>query len=207
MTNPDYTHICVLVDQSGSMAPIKDDTEGAINAFVKDQNIEGKHTTLTLVVFDTKRTLLHDHIDIAEVPEFWLRPSGMTALLDAIGETVKDTGEWLGTLAEDERPGKVIFVIMTDGHENSSREYSQAAIAETIKHQSELYAWEFTYLGANQDAITVAQSMGIQAQHAMTYAAGNVGVAVGAASASVTRSRMGGDRSYTEAERAAVVSN
>lgn len=205
MTDSDYTHIAFLVDQSGSMFSIKTDTEGAVNQFITDQREVGGHATLTMVTFDTRVTLVHDKITLADAPTFELHPSGMTALLDAIGTTIKSTGDWLSTLDEDKRPGKVIFVIMTDGLENSSKEYTPEAVAAATQLQAETYGWEFNYLGANQDAIAVARDLGIAQDFTVTYSGEHVANAVGAASASVTRSRTGGDRSYTEAERSAAV--
>jgi len=205
MTDSDYTHLTILVDSSGSMQKIKSDTEGAINTFIEEQKKGPGRVTLTLTTFDTTVKIVHEHIDIAESPEFVLHPTGMTALYDAMGITMAATGAWLASLPEEQRPGKVIFVVMTDGHENSSKEYTAEQIADLTQLQARDYAWEFTYLGANQDAILVAKQMGIDPQFALTYAGQAVGQAVGAASASVSRSRMGGNRAYTEAERTAAM--
>src|SRR5262249_11735119 len=98
-------------------------------------------------------------------------PRGTTALLDAIGRTINVTGKRLAALPESARPEKVIFVILTDGYENSSREFKVEQINDMIRHQRDVYAWEFVFIGANQDAITSASQMGIQAANALTFAA------------------------------------
>jgi hypothetical protein len=207
MTNQDYTHITLVVDRSGSMADIKSDTEGGVNTFIEQQKQLPGKTTLTLSTFDTYFDIVHDHVDIAEVPPFVLHPRGMTALFDAMGKSIAETGEWLSSLTEDERPGKVIFVTVTDGFENASREFTQQTVFASVTEQTNTYAWEFTFLAADPSAIAVGASMGISPDHSMAYAAANVGETFSVASDSVTRSRTGRDRAYTEAERSAVVSN
>jgi len=88
-------------------------------------------------------------------------PRGNTALLDAIGQTLNTVGARLSKTPEAERPGKVIVVILTDGMENASKEFSAARVKEMITEQHGKYSWEFVYLGANQDAFKVGNSYGI----------------------------------------------
>ena len=94
----------------------------------------------------------------------------MTALYDAVGRTINSVGQRLALLTEDERPNQVLFVIMTDGFENASREFNSAKTSEMIAHQRSLYKWEFTFIGANQDAVLSAKEIGIAAGNALTYA-------------------------------------
>jgi hypothetical protein len=103
------------------------------------------------------------------VPHCHLEPRGNTALLDAVGRAIVETGERLRALPENERPGLVVFVIVTDGQENSSREYTKARVKEMIEHQQNVYKWQFTYLGANQDAFAEAGGMGIRLAGAAHY--------------------------------------
>jgi hypothetical protein len=117
------------------------------------------------------------HVPLGEVPPYRLVPRGGTALLDAVGFAFAGEGEWLASLPEHERPGTVIAVIATDGMENSSREYNRTQIQEIIKRQQEAYNWQILFIGANMNAVQVASSYGISAQHAMTFRASPAGAA------------------------------
>ena len=132
-------------------------------------------------------------------------PQGSTALLDAIGRTINDTGKRLERMAEDQRPEKVIFVVLTDGEENASREFSAEKVNDMITHQRDAYKWEFVFLGANQDAITTASRLGIQPQNALTYAANSVGTkqAYRSLSANMLKMRSGAtsDMGFTDEDR------
>jgi uncharacterized protein YegL len=205
MTNPDYTHITLVVDRSGSMTAIKTETEGGVNDFIAEQKKLPGKTTLTLSTFDTHFDIVHDHVDINEVPPFVLDPRGFTALFDAMGKSIHETGAWLATLPEDERPGKVIFVTVTDGQENASREFTQQTVFAAVTEQTNTYAWEFSFLAADPSAIKVGTAMGINPNNSMAYDPNNIGATFNIASASVARSRQGQDRAYTEAERSAAV--
>ena len=153
---PDLTDITLVVDRSGSMEQVQKDAQGGVNSFIKEQAKEPGEALLTLVQFDTEYEFLHEGVPISQVPEYKLVPRGMTALLDAVGRAINETGERLSKMKEQDRPGLVIFVVMTDGLENSSKEFSKDLIKEMIKRQQEKYNWHFTFLGANQDAIATA---------------------------------------------------
>lgn len=196
MPRPDLCDITVVLDRSGSMASVASDTVGGFRAFVEDQKKAPGSAVLTLVQFDTEYEFVHRGLPIASVPPLEFRPRGGTALLDAIGRAVVETGERLAAQPESDRPGKVVFVILTDGQENSSREYTRARVAEMIRHQREVYAWDFVFLGANQDAIAVAGSMNIAPDAALTYASNSVGTraAFAAASRGMTSNRLAASR-------------
>ena len=169
----DYTHITMILDRSGSMDSVQDDTIGGFNAFLKDQQTQPGHATLSLVQFDDQYERLHDFAPIGTVAELsraTFQPRGSTALLDAMGRAIHETGRALSLLPEDRRPAKVIVVTLTDGYENASRKFTRQDIFSQITHQREHYAWEFVFIGANQDAISTGESIGIQASHAITYA-------------------------------------
>jgi hypothetical protein len=196
-----FTDITILLDRSGSMRHVCDDTIGGINAFIEgQQNLPGK-STLSLIQFDDKyepNFVGHDIKIIKIAPKLTrdtYQPRGWTRLLDAIGRAIDETGERLAAMPEDQRPGKVIFVIQTDGFENDSRVFrgdeGRMKIADKIRHQTEVYNWQFVFLGANQDAIIVAQGIGIAPKAAMTYAAKDDGTskAFMAASSYVTKMR------------------
>ena len=140
----DYTHIAIILDRSGSMKQIKDDTIGGFNQFLEDQQKEEGYATVTLAQFDSSYELLEDFTDIGEVPlltEETFIPRSMTALQDAIGLTVNSVGQKLAALDEKDRPSKVLICVMTDGDENASRELSPSDIKELVKLQTEEYKW------------------------------------------------------------------
>ena len=177
MTDSQRTLIAVLLDRSGSMESIKSDTEGGFNAFVADQAGHPGEARVTLAQFDTEYEVVYANRPIADVAPLALQPRGMTALYDSIGRLITDVGAELAAAPESERPGKVIVVVLTDGHENSSTEWSHDAVAAVIKRQERDYAWDFVFLGANMDAVAIGQQMGFGADRSMTYAATGAGVA------------------------------
>lgn len=210
MTNPDLTHIYFLLDRSGSMASICDDTIGGFNTFIAEQRKHSSECRVTLAQFDDRYELVYADRAIAEVPALHLQPRGMTALLDAIGRLVTDAGSRLARLPESERPGTVIVGIMTDGHENASREWTHSAVKALIQHQSEVYDWEFLYMGADQDAIEVGTGLGVAAARSVTYSRGSTAMAMSSTSAMVDRVRRAKaagmsakDVGYSTEERAA----
>jgi len=175
----DLTDISIVLDRSGSMQSVKDDTIGGLNAFLKEQQAQPGDANLTLAQFDDLYEIVHDAVPIKNVPELTDKtfvPRGMTALLDAIGKTIVNTGVRLAAMPEDQRPGRVIFVILTDGEENHSKEYDLGRINAMIAEQTDKYSWSFVFLGANQDAIKAAMGMGISASHALDFMANSQGV-------------------------------
>lgn len=130
----DLTDITLVVDRSGSMQEMRSDAEGGVNAFIADQAKEPGEALLTLVQFDTEYEFLHSGVPIGQVPKYTLVPRGSTALLDAVGRAINETGERLSKMDEKDRPGLVIFVVMTDGHENASKEFSKPQIKKMIEH-------------------------------------------------------------------------
>lgn len=174
----DKTDITIILDRSGSMQSVKTDTIGGFNSFLEEQQKVSGEASLSLVQFDDQYETVYTDKDInsaAQLTEATFQPRGMTALYDAIGRTINATGQRLANLPEAERPNKVLFVIMTDGFENSSQEFKAARISEMINHQRNLYKWEFMFIGANQDAVLSAQEMGIPTQAALTYTANAAG--------------------------------
>jgi hypothetical protein len=168
------TEIAFILDQSGSMESIKSGTLEGYNSFLLRQQEENAKypVRFTLTLFNTG---ISEPIHSAVVSEAkpldntTYRPSGGTALLDAIGITVDGLGKRLAETPEQERPDKVIVAIMTDGEENSSRIFNWDQISAKIRHQTEVYKWEFLFLGANQDAIATAARMNIRAESSATY--------------------------------------
>jgi uncharacterized protein YegL len=208
MTRSDLTHIYFLLDRSGSMQSIKSDTEGGFAAFVEEQRKEPGDCRVTLARFDHDYDVVYSGVPVSDVPPLDLQPRGRTALLDAMGRIVTDAGAELGALAEDERPGTVIVAVMTDGHENASKEWTHSAIKSLVEQQTSVYAWQFLYMGADQDAIEVGTSLGVDARYSVTYARGRSREALAGAAAKVSRLRSARSlnpaaamEGYTEAER------
>lgn len=172
MTNPDLTHIEFLLDRSGSMSSIKSDIGGGFDAFVADQRTHPGRTTVSLAQFDDHYEQVYAASDVHDVPALDLVPRGTTAMLDAIGRSITALGSRLSALAEDERPGTVIFAIMTDGLENASKEFTRAAVKALITQQEQVYNWQFLYMGADQDAIEVGAEIGIRADRSLSYGRG-----------------------------------
>ena len=185
----DLTDITLVVDRSGSMEQVREDAEGGVNSFIADQAKEPGEALLTLVQFDTEYEFLHKGVPVSQALEYKLVPRGMTALLDAIGRAINETGERLSSMDEQDRPGLVIFVVMTDGLENSSKEFSKVHIKEMIQRQQEQYNWHFTFLGADQDAFTEAGEMGMRQTGVANYAKEKVANAYMATGAKVARMR------------------
>lgn len=202
----DLTDITIVLDRSGSMSDVAGDTRGGFDSFVKDQQKGAGQAVLTLVQFDHEYEFVHRAKPIKDVPALDFRPRGQTALLDAIGKAITETGERLEKMAEAERPGKVVFVIITDGYENASKEFQKPKILEMITHQREKYGWQFSFLGANQDAIQVGGGMGIPIHSSLTYANSHIGTqsAFRAVSDSTKSFRAGASLnvSYDAAQRA-----
>lgn len=166
--------IVLIIDKSGSMDTIKDDAIGGFNSFLTEQKDIERDANVTFVLFDDRYDLIHNGKDIHEVDELTkktYRPSGTTALLDAVGRTVDRVGERLDELNDSEKPENVIVFILTDGMENASSDYTKDQVKEMIQHQESKYSWEFIYGGANQDAFEEAGGLGIKAQNTFNFEA------------------------------------
>lgn len=172
------TEIIFLLDRSGSMAGLEDDTIGGFNAFIdKQKRLKGK-TIVTTVLFDHEYEILWNGVDANEIKltdkEYYVR--GSTALLDAVGKTIVDVNRRLAKANDDERPDQIIFIITTDGMENSSHEFTYKKIKQLIKHQQEKYDWKFIFLGANIDTGKEADNIGIHKNNAYNFEASESGV-------------------------------
>lgn len=215
----DYTHIIVVLDSSGSMGPRRDDVMGGFNTLLKDQAGGPGEVTMSLYTFadDVRRK----GISLEKLQHFppldnhSYQPGGMTALYDAIGTAIQREGQVLALLPEDRRPGLVTLVIMTDGQENKSREYTLAKVRELLKEQQEKYSWVVQYLGVGLEAFegaaqfdldrgTVAQvgNSGLEAQASYSASSGSItrGRAARAGGQSLREVKTAGG--FTEEERA-----
>ena len=172
------TEIVFILDRSGSMAGLEADTIGGFNALLARQKAEPGEATLTTVLFDDSYELLQDRVGIKDVQpiterEYYVR--GCTALLDAMGRTIRRIVDVQRHMAEEARADKVMFIITTDGQENASREYSFQRVRGMVETQQREFGWEFIFLGANIDAIATASRFGIGADRAANYHADRTG--------------------------------
>lgn len=176
--NNNLTEIVFILDRSGSMAGLEDDTIGGFNAMVEKQKKEQGEALLSAVLFSDGNQVIYDRVDIQKVEPMTdqqYRVGGCTALLDAIGGAVHHIANVHKYAREEDRPAKTIFVITTDGMENASRAYTYDEVQRMVKHEQEKYGWEFLFLGANMDAISAARSFGIRADRAVRYRRDSVG--------------------------------
>ena len=168
------TELVFIIDRSGSMGGLESDTIGGFNAMLKEQQAVEGEAVVTTVLFDDKYELLHDRIDIRAVSPLTEKNytvGGNTALLDALGKTIRKIRDVQEHTAENYRAEKVLFIIITDGEENASREYSAERIKARIEYQKQKYGWEFVFFGANMDAVLEAGKLGISAEYAQNYCA------------------------------------
>lgn len=174
MSNADYTHITVILDRSGSMADIAPDVIGGFNQFLNDQrNVKIGHATLSLIQFDTQQPfeMVHDFRMVPMVPNLnthTYQPRGGTPLLDAVGNGIFALNNSLAAMREHEMPGRVLFVIITDGEENSSRHFSHRDIRNLIEERTRA-GWQFIYLSADLAAFADSDRIAIAESNRMAF--------------------------------------
>ena len=208
MTNPNKTSVTIILDRSGSMNDCRSDTIGGYNTFIEGQKQNPGECEISLIQFNDRSEFVYKSKPVNEAPNLdhtTFVPHGGTALLDAIGKAIIEKGKELEALSEDERPSKVIMVIITDGDENTSKEFTKEKIAALIKQQTDVYSWVFTFLAANQDAIATAKTYSIAADNSLNFSStksGGAARAFAAASSYVGRTRCGSaSKGYTVDER------
>lgn len=176
--NKDYTHITFVIDRSGSMSSCWADTIGGIKSFIQDQKKNKEKCTFSLYNFDNVIEQNLDFTDLQLVSEavedFGISPRGGTALYDAIGKAISETGSKLKSINEKDRPGRVIFVVQTDGQENSSKEYKASNIKKLVKEQTDKYSWQFQFIGADERSVLDATDiLGFNSQNTAFYNTSN----------------------------------
>ena len=176
--NNNLTEIVFILDRSGSMEGLESDTIGGFNAMLEKQKQEPGEALLSTVLFSNRSQVLYDRVDIRKVEpmtEQQYQVGGSTALLDALGGAIHHIGNVHKYAREEDRPGKTIFVITTDGMENSSRIYNNEKVKKMVEHEQEKYGWEFLFLGADMDAFAAARSFGIREDRVARYYKDRVG--------------------------------
>ncbi|MBQ8995816.1 MAG: VWA domain-containing protein [Oscillospiraceae bacterium] len=168
----DCTELVLILDRSGSMSGLEDDTIGGFNSMIEKQKKEEGDAYVSVVLFDDRSEVIYDRVDIKKVEpmtdkQYYVR--GCTALLDAVGGAIHHIGTVHKYAREEDRPGKTVFVIITDGMENASRRYDYEQVRKMIERQQEQYHWEFLFLGANIDAAKEAGRMGIRRGRSANY--------------------------------------
>ena len=175
------TELVMILDRSGSMGGLESDTIGGYNSMLQKQSKEEGDVLVSTVLFDDYSKVVHDRVPIGEIKpltdkEYYVR--GCTALLDAIGGAIHHIGNIHKYAREEDRPEKTIFVITTDGMENASEHYTFDQVRRMVNRQQERYGWEFIFLGANMDAVSVAGNIGIRRNRAVEYLNDGAGIAL-----------------------------
>ena len=166
------TELVFILDRSGSMAGLEGDTIGGFNALIRKQKKEEGEAYVSVVLFDDRSEVLYDRVDLAKVEpmndrQYYVR--GCTALLDAVGGAVRHIRNVHRYARSEDVPEKTLFIITTDGMENASRQYTYEEVKRLIEQQKRDASWEFLFLGANIDAVSVAGRFGIAPDRAVTY--------------------------------------
>ena len=173
------TELVFILDRSGSMAGLESDTIGGFNGMIAQHRSEGGDVLVSTVLFDHENEVIHDRVRIADVPvltskEYYTR--GSTALLDAMGDGIRHIKNVHKYARPEDRPARTMFIITTDGMENSSTRYTADQVRAMVKKQEKEAGWEFVFLGANIDAVQVAGGLGIRAENAVEFACDAAGV-------------------------------
>lgn len=179
-----YCHICVILDESGSMSGVKNDLIGGFNEFLQKQQAEPGEATISLIKFNDEYKVVYSMVPIKDAKPLTVQtyiPSGQTALYGGVGRSIDDLGKALLAMPEDGRPEKVLIVIHTDSEENDSpchewsKLYTLEVIKSKIEEQTKKYKWDFIYLGAGESAILDASKLGVLANKSIQYSASNLG--------------------------------
>lgn len=171
--NNNLAELVFILDMTGSMQPLRAEAVQGFNNFLEEQKKVPGDALITLITFNSGETKrVYDRVPLpnaASMAPTSYNPDNMTPLLDTIGNTIEEVGHALKVIPEEERPGKVIFVIMTDGEENFSLKYDRKAVFDAITHQRDVYKWEFIFLGANQDSYLEAGLVGVKVADTQNY--------------------------------------
>jgi uncharacterized protein YegL len=206
--NPNQAELILVLDASGSMEPRREETIHAVAAFIKDQKAQPGTGKLTVVMFADEVQPFYVGLPLEMAQPIAMEayvPGGNTALLDAVGETIDCVGARLRSTPEADRPGRVVFMVITDGHENASTEFTKTQIRQKIEHQKTKYGWQFLFLGADPETFHEANRLGIHYAQTMSWEPVKGGIMRGmvATSNSVAdyRNNVVGEVAYSSASR------
>jgi Mg-chelatase subunit ChlD len=203
------THITLILDRTGSMESIRDDTIGGFNAFLAEQQRQPGAVTLTLVQFDSQDPyeVLANFAPIGTIAPLTLEtyvPRASTPLLDALGRGINDLGQTLAAMPRDRRPDQIVFVVVTDGQENASHEFTKTQVSQMIKERQQ-QDWQFVFLSADLAAITDAETSGVRPSHVMAFDKTGQGTASAwqamSKNTSSYRARLRQDMAFEEVDR------
>ncbi|MBR4461891.1 MAG: VWA domain-containing protein [Erysipelotrichaceae bacterium] len=167
----DLTELVFILDRSGSMHGLVDDTIGGFNSFIEKQKDVDGECLVSTVLFNSQSNVIHDRVSLKEIPEMTRKeyvPSGSTALIDAMGDAIHHIRNVHKYIREEDVPENTIFVIITDGQENDSHRYSSDEVKKMVSEQKEK-GWEFLFLGANIDAVETAKNYGIAPDRSVNF--------------------------------------
>lgn len=180
MTDKNLTEMVFIIDASGSMTSLRNDTVGGFDSLIEEQKKTDKElgtkTKVSTILFNHQLKTIHNRTILKNINSLNYYTFGATALLDAVGDTINNIGIQLAKEKEQDRPNNVLVFIITDGEENCSKEYTNNKIKEMIKHQEEKYNWTFSFLGANQDSFSNADGLGISAKNVTNFNCSSQGV-------------------------------
>jgi len=172
------TLIVLIVDNSGSIESIRGDMEGALDALIKDQKTVDGECFISYYPFDSK-IIVEERKEMVVLKDFGkirITPRGGTALYKSVCEVIDSVGVQLSKISEDKRPERVLVAIVTDGDENSSGAVTGDDVKKRVAHQESVYKWKFVYLGANQDAYNVSNTIGLSRSNSMNYSISKLGI-------------------------------
>lgn len=175
------TEVVFILDRSGSMSGLESDTIGGFNSMIEKQRKEEGEAYISTVLFNDRSEVLYDRVPVSKIEPMNDKQycvGGCTALLDAIGGAIHHISNVHRYAREEDRPEKTLFIITTDGMENSSRKYNYDKVKDLVERQKEKDGWEFLFLGANIDSIDVAGKFGIHADRAINYVCDEAGTAL-----------------------------
>lgn len=161
-----------ILDESGSMGPVRSDTIGGFNSTIAEHQGTEENIITSVILFSDEHRKLFDRVAIDEIPvitEADYKPHGCTALCDAVGDTISDIMSRQNAMPEDVRPEKTMVFITTDGLENASKTFTAEAVRKLIRNAQENSGWKFVFYGADFDVVKTARSYGIDRADTMTF--------------------------------------